>query len=61
MAPKDNASGAGRQAPRGKTGIPVEEKQAALDHVQVSGVGDVVEDGGIIDEDGKRLKKSPPA
>ena len=60
MASKENATGAGRPAPRGKTGIPAEEKQAALDHVQVSGVGDVVEDGGIIDEDGKRVGKSEP-
>ena len=61
MAPKDKATGASRQAPRGKAGIPAEEEQAALDHVQVSGVGDVVEDGGIIDEDGKRMGKSAPA
>jgi len=60
MAPKDNATGAGREAPRGKAGLPPEEKEAALDHVQVSGVGDVVEGGGIIDEDGKPVKKSGP-
>ena len=57
MAQKENGTGAGRRAPRGKSGIPAEEKEAALDHVQVSGVGDVVEDGGIIDEDGKRVRK----
>jgi hypothetical protein len=55
MAQKEKATGAGRRTSPGKTGIPAEEKQAALDHAQVSGIGDVTEDGGIIDEDGKRL------
>jgi hypothetical protein len=55
MAMKKSGTRPARQTPRGRSEIPAEEEQAALDHVQVSGVGDVTEDGGIVDEDGKRL------
>lgn len=45
----------GRRTPRAKDDILIDEEKAALDHVQVSGVGDIAEDGEIVDEDGKRI------
>jgi hypothetical protein len=46
----------GRETPRYKDEILEDEEKAALDHVQVSGVGDVSQDGTITGEDGRPLK-----
>jgi hypothetical protein len=39
----------GRKMPRYRDEILEEEEKAALDHVQVSGIGDVAEDGKIVE------------
>jgi hypothetical protein len=46
----------GRRTPRYKDDVLAEEQKAALDHVQVSGTGDVSEDGRIVRDDARPLK-----
>jgi hypothetical protein len=49
--PTDPGAGTphGRKMPQYRDEILEEEKKAALDHVQVSGIGDVVEGGKIVE------------